>query len=148
MTITNANALFVDTNILIYASIYESPFHQAAQRALKSAYQNKLTLWISRQVLREYLVVVTRPDNFKNPLSKDKIVNRIHFFQQKFKVADDLPEVTRHLMELIENYKVGGKQIHDANIVATMKAYNITNLLTYNVSDFKRFKDIIQIESL
>lgn len=34
-------------------------------------------------------------------------------------------------------------QIHDANIVATMKTYNINKLLTYNIDDFKRFSSII-----
>jgi len=145
---TDDKTLFIDTNILIYASIFESPFHQATRQALKKVYQEKHELWISRQVLREYLVVVTRPQGFRRPLSKDKVINRLHFFQQMFKIADDLPEVTNQLIELVKNYQVGGKQIHDANIVATMKAYNISNLLTYNISDFKRFEDIIQIKSI
>ncbi len=142
------SALFIDTNILIYASIFESPFHELARNALKKAYQENRNLWISRQILREYLVVVTRPQLFTKPLSIDKTINRIHFFQQRFKVADDVPEVTQQLIKLVENYQIGGKQIHDANIVATMKAYDIANLLTYNTSDFNRFKNIIQIESI
>ena len=43
---------------------------------------------------------------------------------------------------------MGGKQIHDANIVATMLAYNIPCLLTHNVKDFKRFEGIIEIVSI
>ena len=32
-----------------------------------------------------------------------------------------------------------GKQVHDANIVATMLAHGVGRLLTFNVADFQRF---------
>ena len=148
MMTTEDNTLFIDTNILIYATIAESPFHQAAREAIKIATQEKQTLWVSRQILREYLVIVTRPQSFDLPLSKEQAIHRITFFENTFNVADDLPQVTQNLLALLNNYSVGGKQIHDANIVATMQAYHINRLLTYNTNDFKRFNDIIQLESL
>lgn len=40
---------------------------------------------------------------------------------------------------------MSGKQIHDANIVATMIAYRIEYLLTHNVVDFERFTSLIHI---
>ena len=40
----------------------------------------------------------------------------------------------------------GGKQIHDANIVATMLRYGVLALLTCNPEDFLRFKTLITIE--
>ena len=51
--------VFIDTNILIYASIAESPFHAAARQALADAQQRYDSLWISPQVIREFLVVMT-----------------------------------------------------------------------------------------
>ena len=44
--------------------------------------------------------------------------------------------------------EIGGKQIHDANVVATMLASGIPALLTHNVSDFDRFRNLIQVISL
>jgi hypothetical protein len=44
------------------------------------------------------------------------------------------------LLMLVRQVEVGGKHIHDANIVATMLAQNITHLLTHNVADFRRFR--------
>ena len=41
-----------------------------------------------------------------------------------------------------------GKQIHDANIVATMRANGLERLATFNVADFVRFDDEIAIEAL
>ena len=36
---------------------------------------------------------------------------------------------------------------HDANLVATMLAYGIDTLLTFNIDDFKRFGDKIKLVS-
>jgi predicted nucleic acid-binding protein len=44
------------------------------------------------------------------------------------------------------NYPIGGKQVHDANIVATMLVYGIPCLLTHNAKDFERFGDIVTVE--
>jgi predicted nucleic acid-binding protein len=43
---------------------------------------------------------------------------------------------------------VAGRQVHDANIVATMLANGITRLLTFNVADFRRFAALISVETL
>ncbi len=41
---------------------------------------------------------------------------------------------------------VSGVKVHDAKIVASMKAHNVRHLLTFNVKDFKRFKDIRAVD--
>jgi predicted nucleic acid-binding protein len=38
--------------------------------------------------------------------------------------------------------------VHDANIVATMRAHGIDRLATLNAADFKRFEDEISLEPL
>ena len=40
---------------------------------------------------------------------------------------------------------MGGKQVHDANIVATMLANGVTPLLTFNAADFRRFGSRIEL---
>jgi predicted nucleic acid-binding protein len=72
----------------------------------------------------------------------------IRVFQQKFRIADDIENVSRCLLELLESVAVAGKQIHDANIVATMRAYGVTSLFTHNSDDFKRFAHYIEILTL
>ena len=146
---TDANfLLFVDTNILVYATTFESPFYQLARQTLLNARKQKQILCISQQVLREYLVVTTRRQGVQTPPPKTAVLRLIDFFQKHFSIAHDNADVFSHLQTLIKNYNLGGKQIHDANIVATMRAHGISQLLTYNVADFKRFEDIIQIQTL
>lgn len=138
-------ALFVDTNVLVYANIAEAPLHQAALSALQSARDAGRTLWISRQVLREYLVTLTRPQTFA-AVPRATVMEQVRLFVGRFQVADDTETVTAKLLDLMAKVPGGGKQVHDANIVATMLAYGIPALLTHNGRDFERFEDRIRIE--
>ena len=103
---------------------------------------------ISRQVLREYMAVVSRPQSFSTPLGSTTLIERMKQFEASFHVADDTASVTSKLLELLQAHTVQGKQIHDANIAATMLAYGVTCLLTANVKDFRRFESRISIQPL
>ncbi|MGH8001916.1 MAG: type II toxin-antitoxin system VapC family toxin [Brasilonema sp.] len=143
MMIGDANAIFMDTNILVYANVSESPLHEVALQAIQSCYDAGVELWISRQVLREFLRTLTRPQAFINPRPLATIIERVRFFKTQFRVADDTLKVTERLLSLMEEITIGGKQVHDANIVATMLVYGIPQLLTHNTGDFARFSELI-----
>lgn len=145
MVIGVANSIFLDTNILVYANVSESPFHQAALEKIQNLYDTGIDLWISRQVLREFLMTLTRPQAFFNPQPVAIVVERIRFFQTQFQVAEDTPEVTEQLLSLMTEIAIGGRQVYDANIVATMLVYGIPQLLTHNTSDFARFSELITV---
>ena len=49
------------------------------------------------------------------------------------------------LIELCREVSVGGRQIHDANIVATMIAYGESRLLTFNTAYFRHYGDRIEL---
>jgi len=69
----------------------------------------------------------------------------VRFFQSQFRVTEDGPQVTEKLLELMEQVAIGGKQVHDANIVATMLVHGVHNLLTHNTGDFARFSQFITV---
>ena len=142
-----AEALFVDTNVLVYANVLEAPLHERALGAIHAAQQAGRPLWISRQVIREYLMVMTRPQAFEN-LSRTTVLEQIEQFIAQFQVADDTPAVTAHLLALMQAYAIGGKQVHDANLVATMQANSLRCLLTHNEKDFQRFAEVITLEAI
>ncbi len=133
--------VFLDTNILVYLSNEDSSFHIEVNKKFKEvASENEI--WISRQVLREYAVVMTGASTIERPLSAEEVTKDIEKWESLFKVADETSENTKILVELLKEYDIKGKRIHDANIVATMKANLIKNLLTLNIDDFKKFKEI------
>ncbi|MGB9683211.1 MAG: type II toxin-antitoxin system VapC family toxin [bacterium] len=103
---------------------------------------NESEVWISRQVLREYAVIMSRPGIIEVPLSPEEIASDIEKFEDLFQVADETEEVTRILLKLIRKYGIKGKRIHDANIIATMMCNDISALLTVNIEDFEGFENI------
>lgn len=140
--------ILVDSNVLIYANIATAPMHGQAQSKLQDLWQNGDDLWISRQIIRKYAVALTRPQTFSQPTLPNIVTIQIQHFLRIFKVADDTSFVTTELLNLMKSVSIGGKKIHDANLVATMLTYNITHLLTNNVGDFTRFSRLITIISL
>lgn len=148
MATTSVRTVFLDTNILLRANVVEAPLHAESLAAIKTLRAKGDALWISRQVLREFIATLTRPQAFAAQRPVTTIIDRVQYFQSRFWVADETSFVTENLMLLVQAVPMGGKQIHDANIVATMKAYGLTHLLTLNTIDFVRFAPYITLLSL
>ena len=140
-----ANPVFIDTNILTRATISAAPLHSQAQAALMQFRHEGRDLWISNQVIREYLANATRPQTYSQPIPVEQLLEQVKRFRTAFRIADEASRVLDQLVALIAKIPLGGKQIHDANIVATMLAYGITTLFTHNVEDFRRFSAHITV---
>lgn len=74
-----------------------------------------------------------------------KCFQEIDWLVSLFEILEDGPAVTEWLIMLLREVSVGGRQIHDANIVATMLAHEERRLLTFNTSDFRRYGDRIEL---
>jgi predicted nucleic acid-binding protein len=61
MTTSAVDALFIDTNVLVYASWSQAPLHHHARAILAQHRASGASLWISRQVIREWLATLNRP---------------------------------------------------------------------------------------
>ena len=139
---------FVDTNILLRALLTEINLHTEADALLKQMLRQDAELWISGQVIREFIVQATHPKTLKVPLRMDEVIDEINRIKPLFSVADETAAVREKLLELLRDHPTAGKQVHDANIVATMLVYGIDTLLTLNIDDLKRFSDKINLVSV
>jgi predicted nucleic acid-binding protein len=143
-----AEPVFVDTNVLVYATRPSTAQHAAAKGALTRLEAEGSTLWISPQVLREYLAVVTRAQTTAPALSVSDAIDDVRRFRASFDVAGEGPEVLDRLLDLLGAGHGSGRHVHDANMVATMIEHGIRRLLTFNASDFRRYDPVIAIEPL
>jgi predicted nucleic acid-binding protein len=134
--------------VLVYASVESTPFHKVARELLDNLKVAGTELWISRQIIREYLVAISHPGNFSKPASSDQAAAQVEALIENFRVADETAAVTSRLLALLREIPAGGKQIHDANIVATMLAYHIPTLITHNVRDFARYREKVTLQAL
>ena len=137
--------MFIDTNVLVKARIPGAPDHDAARTGLERAFRDAEPLRISRQVIREYLAVVTRPQTWPVSITREEALDDASRLAGIFEILEDGPAVTESLVALCREIPAGGRQIHDANIVATMVARGERRLLTFNVADFRRFEDRIEL---
>lgn len=139
-----ADKIFCDTNIILRAYHDSFPEHETV-KATFDHFLAEHDLWISRQVIREYLVQATHPRTFETPLTGEQVVEQVGNILKSCFVADETKATTLQLLSLLKSYPVSGKQIHDANIVAAMLSNGIDTLLTLNIADFKRYEDKITL---
>ncbi len=145
---TDANPIFIDTNILAYATSPDSPFHAVARAGLLTLARTGRPGALSGQVIREYYATVTRPVVGAPLPPLAPVLANIARFQAAYLLLDDTALVTQTLLTLVQSIPVGGRQIHDANLVATMLTYGITALYTHNTAHFARFTDLITVHPL
>jgi predicted nucleic acid-binding protein len=127
MTTAAADSIFLNTNILVYASVDVSPSYRVARAAITAYGAGQVPLWISRQVLREYLATLARP-HVGIPMTE--LTAAVHQFEVRLQMAEDGHLLTAQLLMLLEQgYST---QVHDMNIVATTQTVGVGRILTNN----------------
>jgi predicted nucleic acid-binding protein len=145
MAMTEDKFCFMDTNILIYASDSHSPWHQPAKEKIKKLLGEGFRLFISPQILREYVSVASQSTGTEKQAPWDMILKNYESFQKHFTLLGEDRDTVNELRQLLSKIPAAGKQVHDANIVATMLAHNIPCLLTNNTDDFSRYSKLITV---
>lgn len=142
-----ADSVFIDTNVLVYASRPAAPEFGTAVSAVDRLRGQQRPLCISAQVLREYLAVVTRPQATTAGTPMPRAMANANAFRRRFLLLQETSDTMDRLFDLLANHPTAGRQVHDANLVATMLSNGITTLLTFNTRDFRRFEDVIRLEA-
>ena len=147
MAPTAGEVLFVDTNVLLTATDASRAGHGAALRFLTGSWSRGYHLAASGQVLREYLVVATRPAaaNGLGLAVADAVANVAEFLPL-LHLCEENAEVSRRLRRLAAAHGVSGARLHDANIAATMLAHGIRRVVTRNSGDFAPFDGIETVD--
>lgn len=142
---TDAGPVFVDSNILVYAAVESSVFNQRSVDALSVLWSRGVRLCISRQVLREFASVLTRPGLFDPPFNTSTACTAVQDLINDFDLLEDGPQTTESWLQLLARFDVQGKQVHDANIIATMLSHKVECLLTHNAADFARYGSLVRL---
>ncbi len=89
MMMTGFREVFLDTNVLIFATNSVSPWHLAATEFLQTMREADIELFVSPQVLREYLAAATRLNITGSELQLEEIWENVTTFKTEFTVLDD-----------------------------------------------------------
>ncbi len=137
-------SVVLDTNILTRAAQPAHPSHSQTLDALTALKMQGEYLYIVPQNLYEFWVVATRPESANGlAMSIAQAEAELSSIKKLFHLLNDTSEIYLEWEKLVLRYSVIGKSAHDARIVAAMTAHGITQLLTFNADDFKRFSDIV-----
>lgn len=138
-------SLFLDTNVLLIAT---APGRKAHQKALALVSRGD-RLFLSSQIVREYLVVATRPtDQNGLGLSLEAALDNVSEFLKRTTRLEEGGETWLTWLQLIERVPCSGKQLHDAYVAATAIAHKIPILVTENVQHFRRFEPELRVIDL
>lgn len=150
MVTTAANrSVFLDTNVLLTATTPARTLHESALEVLNSWPQREVQLCASGQVLREYLVVATRPIEVNGlGLSPEDALLNAASIRKRVQILAEGEATLRRVEQVTRDYGCRGKQIHDAHIAATALEHGVGRLVTENTGDFKRYADLLEIIDL
>jgi predicted nucleic acid-binding protein len=130
----------VDTNILLRLCDRNHSLHETIRTAIRNLQTDGNKLQVASQNCVEFRNVATRPcDRNGFGLSSEKADKLLSLVERLFPILPDVPAVYPEWRRLTNTFKVMGIQVHDARLVAIMKVYGITNILTLNTVDFIRY---------
>ena len=134
---------FVDTNILIYLADPPAPKHWASRSMLDQLVLSGMIPVFSPQIAYEFWTVATRPVTVNGlGWGAERARKTIEHYRIEFETLHDTPTVFDLWLDLVTTHNLKGKRIHDAHILATMQAHRVTQILTFNASDFPPVTDL------
>jgi predicted nucleic acid-binding protein len=139
--------ILLDTNILLRLTQKSSEHHLVATACFQRLGDSGHTFCIGSQSVAEFLAVATRPQaNQGLGMSPTEAEASLSSLTSALEFLYDSPDVVAELRRLVVGYNVIGKSIHDAKLVAAMVTNQVKQIVTFNVRDFARYKEITIVD--
>jgi predicted nucleic acid-binding protein len=137
-------AYLIDSNVFLRLVPANDPDRVNVLRALAKLRADNEDLFYTSQVLAEFWTVCTRPESARGGygLSPEETERKAKVIERFCRLAPDGLATHLEWRRLITAHSVMGVEVHDARLVAAMLVHAIPNLLTFNLADFKRFKQV------
>jgi predicted nucleic acid-binding protein len=140
----------VDTNIFLRLVPTNDPDRQIVLEALQKLRARKEELFYTTQVLAEFWTVCTRPTTARGGygLTSVETERKARPIERYCKLLTESLATHQEWRRLIMAHSVQGVLIHDTRTVSVMNVHGITNILTFDTGDFKRFTNITALSPL
>ena len=137
----------LDTNILLRSVQPTHQHHIVVQEALRVLLDGNERLATTTQNMIEFRNASTRSVEANglglSPVAADLQLLR---FESMYEILPEDDKIYLLWKQLVSRYAVIGRQVHDARIAAAMQVHSITNILTFNGSDFSRYAGIAAVD--
>ena len=132
----------MDTSVLLEATDEARSGHAAARAFIELGTR----LVLSAQVIREFLVVATRPVTANGlEMTLADAMENVCEFRRIIRLLPEERPVLPTFLSLLAETSCRGKRIHDAHLVATAIAHRVASIVTLNTDDFWQFRSRVKI---
>jgi predicted nucleic acid-binding protein len=139
--------ILLDTNVLLRYGNPNDPAHPSVYASVTKFITTGQALGIVPQNLYEFWVVGTRPAAVNgHGLTIPECQQMLDGFKAVFTLLPDRPTLLAEWESLVVAHACVGKSAHDARLVAAMRTHGLTELLTFNGSDFRRFPGVTVLD--
>lgn len=139
MKIERGTKVLVDTNVLLEASDEGRRLHVQSLTVFQNSLKDGVDLFLCTQVIREYLVVATRPiENNGLGMTPATAIGNIRQFRTRSSCVAETLQAGELFLEWAARFGTCGKKLHDLQILATASTAGIDVLLTANEQDFPK----------
>jgi len=136
-------SILVDTNVLLRSIQIQHAQSALATHSMAAMTARGMKLVLAAQSIYEFWVVATRPPQQNGlGLPIDTVHQIVTKLRAEFEILHDSASAMDRWLQLIVQHAVTGKPAHDARLAAVMQAHGIAQMLTFNVSDFRRYQDL------
>jgi len=110
----------VDTNILVYSILEDSPWHKAALRCVRGLAEGSSVWAIAWPCIHKFIAVVTHPRIYKPPTPlQDAVLQVDHWMESPdLRLLGEGPGCWDHLREVLATGKAMGPIVHDGRVMA------------------------------
>jgi predicted nucleic acid-binding protein len=142
-----AGSLYLaDTNILIRLVKQDHPEYPLVRGVVSALRLKGIKLGYTMQNMSEFWNASTRPRERNGfGLTVEETEANACEIEKAFVFLADSESIYREWRKLVVQHSVSGAQVHDARLAASMLVHGIDHILTFNVSDFTRFRSLVAI---
>ncbi len=133
----------VDTNILVYSSAEESPFHEAAEAVVERLAAGPDLVYLFWPVLMAYLRIATHHVIANIPLSPAEAEANVAQLIElpHVRVVGEQDRFWTHYRTIATDLRPTGNLVSDAHLVALMRENEVRTIWTHD-RDFRKFTEI------
>ena len=143
----NPGPWFIDTNILLRLSTGQQAKYPEIRLALNRLQRLNPGIFCAAQNIAEFWNVSTRPaDKNGFGLTIPEVQEELNQLETVIAVLPETTDVYLEWKRLVLAHEVRGVQVHDARLAAIMRVHGVSNLLTLNGADFRRFPGIVPVK--
>jgi predicted nucleic acid-binding protein len=141
---TSSDAVFLDTNVLVYAADESATHHIACRSLCSRGIGGSERLCLSPQILSEFISVATNPNVLPHPLSARDARLHAEMLAASFAIITGGEGLVPPFFGLLQSLEASGKRVHDILHAATMLENGIDRIYTYDAG-FTRIPGITVI---